>query len=125
MKRVGSQKRSTRLPEFLMQRQDFHPRGSGRPWSPLRSYHVALEDSYVRENWDCIDALCKYNRVPFDRAGERVQSWIVHEFAVQLDAMMFWDEFRGRWLTGPEFVYPEYPASLLKMKRPAHWRDGA
>jgi hypothetical protein len=48
----------TRLPEFLMQRHGFYPRGGGDRWKPGRPYHVALEDSYIRAHWDEIDALC-------------------------------------------------------------------
>jgi hypothetical protein len=49
-----------RLPEFMMQRKDFHQRGSGQyRWRNARPYHVALEDSYIRAHWGFIDALCK------------------------------------------------------------------
>jgi hypothetical protein len=109
-----------RLPEFLMQRHGFHPRGaSPKRYSPLRPYHVALKDDYVRENWGWINEVCKTNRVPFDSTGERIQrdgSWCVHEFAVQLEAIQFWDQFEGRWLHGEEFIYPERPTNLPKMK---------
>ena len=75
---------------------------------------------YVREHWVRIDALCKLNRIPFDATGEKIQRsgcWSVYEFAVQLDAIMFWDEFKGRWLVGDEFIYPDRPDSLPQMKR--------
>ena len=110
-----------RLPDFLVKWSGFAPRGKGKRWSPVRPYHVALEDCYLRENWDQIDALCKFNRVPFDATGEMIGAWRVYEFAVQLDALLFWDEFRGRWLLGDGFIYPERPGDLPKMKRPAHW----
>jgi hypothetical protein len=32
----------------MMQRQGFHPRGSGPRWRDDRPYHVALEDRYNR-----------------------------------------------------------------------------
>ncbi len=96
-----------------MQRRGFYSRG-GSPlrWSPTRPYHVALEDAYVRENWDQINTLTRMNGIPFDQTGERIERdgcWYVYEFAVQLDAIMFWDEFNGRWLRGEEFIYPERP----------------
>jgi NAD(P)-dependent dehydrogenase (short-subunit alcohol dehydrogenase family) len=66
-----------------------------------RPYHVALEDSYIRAHWGFIDAVCKLNSIPFDTTGERTErdgTWCVFEFAVQLDAIQFWDRFDGRWL---------------------------
>jgi hypothetical protein len=42
----------------------------------------------------------------------------VYEFGQQLDAMMFWDRFRGRWLYGEEFFYPERPDNMPVMKEP-------
>jgi hypothetical protein len=55
-------------------------------------------------------------------AGERIQrdgSWCVYEFAVQLDAIQFWDRFDGRWLRGEEFIYPDRPKGLPKLCEPA------
>jgi hypothetical protein len=75
-----------RLPEFMMQRKDFHRRGEGQyRWKKSRSYHVALEDAYIRAHWGFIDAVCKMNSIPFDGTGERIQrdgTWCVYEFAV-------------------------------------------
>jgi hypothetical protein len=110
-----------RLPELLNPHPGFGPRGCGHKWSPLRPYHVAIEDAYMRENWDDIDALCKFNCVPFDRTGERINKWIVCEFASQFDALMFWKEFRGRWLLGSDFFFPSPEPEVPKMKRPKHW----
>jgi hypothetical protein len=63
-----------RLPELLMQRRGFHPRGGGHDrWKPSRPYHVALEDSYVRAHWDEINALCKLNSIPFNATGEKIR----------------------------------------------------
>jgi hypothetical protein len=45
-RRIG--KAISRLPEFMMQRQGFHPRGGGTRWRADRPYHVAPEDRYVR-----------------------------------------------------------------------------
>lgn len=110
-----------RLPEFLMPRQAFVPRGGGVRWNASRPYHVALEDSYIRARWDFIDQVCKMNGLPFDATGERVGSgafWCVYEFEAQLDAIQFWDVFEGRWLRGSEFIFPERPPDLPKLKLP-------
>jgi hypothetical protein len=45
-RRIG--KAIARIPEFMMQRQGFHPRGGGPRFRADRPYHVALEDTYVR-----------------------------------------------------------------------------
>jgi hypothetical protein len=113
-----------RLPELLMQRRGFHARGGGDRWKPSRPYHVALEDSYVRAHWDEINALCKLNSIPFNPTGEKIRDgglWCVFEFTWQMDAIMFWDRFEGRWLRGPEFHYPERPKDLPKMKPLQNW----
>jgi hypothetical protein len=111
-----------RLPEFMMQRKDFHQRGGGQyRWRGARPYHVALEDSYIRAHWGFIDAVCKMNSIPFDGTGERIErdgSWCVYEFAVQLDAIQFWDRFDGRWLRGEEFIYPDRPKGLPQLCEP-------
>jgi hypothetical protein len=39
----------------------------------------------------------------------------VHEFGQQIDAMMFWARFNGRWLRGEEFSYPERPENMPEM----------
>ena len=111
-----------RLPEFMMQRRDFHPRGAGDfRWKRSRPFHVALADLYIREHWSFIDAVCKMNSIPFDGTGERIErdgSWRVYEFSVQLDAIQFWDRFDGRWLRGEEFIYPDRPKGLPKLREP-------
>ena len=112
-RRIG--KAIARIPEFLMQRQGFYQRGGGSRWRPDRPYHVALEDRYIREHWDEIDTLCKLNSLPFNGTGEVIESdgvWRVYEFTWQLDAILFWDRFEGRWLRGTEFHYPERPDNL-------------
>jgi hypothetical protein len=114
-----------RLPEFLMQRRGFCPRGGGyNRWKPHRPYHVALEDCYIRAHWDEIDALCKLNGIPFNATGEKIRDgglWCVYEFTWQLDAMQFWDRFEGRWLRGTEFHYPERPKEFPAMKPLKNW----
>jgi hypothetical protein len=42
--------------------------------------------------------------------------WRVYEFTWQMDAILFWDRFNGRWLRGTEFHYPERPANLPSLK---------
>jgi hypothetical protein len=111
-----------RLPDFMMQRKDFHRRGAGGyRWKASRPYHVALEDGYIRAHWFCIDAICRMNSIPFDGTGERIErdgSWCIYQFAVQLDAIQFWDRFKGRWLRGEEFIYPDRPQGLPQLREP-------
>jgi hypothetical protein len=105
-RRIG--KAIARIPEFMMPRQGFYPRGGGPRWRADRPYHVALEDQYIREHWDEIYAICRLNSLPFNATGEVIQSdgvWRVYEFAWQMDAILFWDRFQGRWLRGTEFHY--------------------
>jgi hypothetical protein len=121
-RRIG--KAISRLPEFMMQRQGFHQRGGGPRWHADRPYHVALEDRYIRENWSEIRALCQLNSLPFNATGEIIRNegvWLVHEFAWQMDAILFWDRFKGRWLRGTEFHYPERPANLPSLKPLENW----
>jgi hypothetical protein len=108
-----------RLPEFMAQRRGFFERGGGQRWNPKRPYHVALEDSYVREHWSGIDAICKLNSLPFNPTGEKILregTWCVYEFTWQMDAILFWHRFEGRWLRGDEFHYPETPQDLPPLK---------
>jgi hypothetical protein len=115
-----------RIPEFMMPRQGFHPRGGGKPYRADRPYHVALEDRYVRENWSEIYALCQLNSLPCNATGEVIRSdgvWCVYEFAVQMDAILFWDRFAGRWLRGSEFHFPERPENLPGLKPLKHWPE--
>jgi hypothetical protein len=80
-----------------------------------------LEDSYIRANYGEINELCKLNGIPFNATGEKIQSeglWCVYEFGQQLDAMMFWHRFRGRWLRGEEFFFPERPDNMPAMIEP-------
>src|SRR5258707_9789748 len=118
-RRIG--KAIARIPEFMMQRQGFYSRGGGLRWRADRPYHVALEDRYIREHWDEIDALCKLNSLPFNATGEVIESggvWRVYEFTWQMDAILFWARFEGRWLRGTEFHYPERPENLPSLKPP-------
>jgi len=112
----------SRIPEFMMQRGGFYSRGPGNyRFNPARPYHVALQDSYIREHYDGITELCRLNDIPFDSTGEKIRKdglWCVHEFGQQLDAMMFWDRFKGRWLRGEEFSFPERPDNMPQMKEP-------
>jgi hypothetical protein len=86
---------------------------------PSRLYHVALQDWYVRGNWDRINALCAYNGISFDPTGQRINRhwhWCVYEFTRQVDAIMFWDKFGGRWMRHNDFFYPYRPEDMPEMK---------
>lgn len=114
-----------RLPELLNARQRFAFRGSGKRWRRERPYHVAISSMYLQSHWFEMDALCRFNYVPFDATGERFSApsgvWCVYEFARQDDAIMFWQQFDGRWMHGDEFIFPECTADLPRMKMPADW----
>ncbi len=121
-RRIG--KAIARIPEILMPRTGFYPRSGGHRWRADRPYHVAIENNFLRENWFEIDALCKLNSLPLNATGEIIRdggTWRVHEFAWQMDAILFWDRFKGRWLRGTEFHYPERPADLPQLKPLANW----
>jgi len=121
-RRIG--KAISRIPEFMSQRQGFYPRGGGPRFRADRPYHVALEDMYIRERWAEIDAVCRVNSLPLNATGETIQNdgvWKVYEFTWQMDAILFWDRFQGRWLRGSEFHYPERPANLPSLKPLANW----
>ena len=80
---------------------------------------MALEDSYIRAHWGEIDALCRLNSLPLISTGEVIQNegvWRVYEFTWQMDAILFWHRFQGRWLRGDEFHYPETPQDLPPLK---------
>jgi hypothetical protein len=120
----------SRIPEFMMRRRGFYSRGRGKyRWRAARPYQVALEDGYIRAHWHVINELCKLNGIPFYATGEKIQRdgvWCVYEFGQQLDAMMVWDRFKGRWLRGEEFSYPERPENMPTMKeteRSRRWNE--
>src|SRR5271167_1053408 len=51
--------------------------------------------------------------------GETIRdggTWRVYEFTWLMDAILFWDRFKGRWLRGSEFHYPERSADFPKLK---------
>ncbi len=113
-----------RLPEFMMQRKEFYPRGGGDfRWRASRPYHVALNDLFIREHWGFIEAVCRMNSIPFDPTGQRITRggvlYVVYEFAVQLHAIQFWDRFDGRWLRHGDFMYPDKPTDLPKLREPS------
>lgn len=70
-RRIG--KAIARIPEFMMPRQGFYPRGGGPRCLADRPYHVALEDRYIREHWDEINALCRLNSLPLNATGEAIE----------------------------------------------------
>jgi len=45
--------------------------------------------------------------------------YVVYEFTLQLHAIQFWDRFDGRWLRHGDFMYPDKPSDLPKLKEPA------
>jgi hypothetical protein len=45
----------------------------------------------------------------------------VYEFTWQMDAILFWERFEGRWLRGTEFHYPERPENLPSLKPLENW----
>jgi hypothetical protein len=64
----------SRIPEFMMQRRGFYSRGPGNyRWKAALPYHVALEDGYIRANYDTISELCKLNGIPFNATGEKIR----------------------------------------------------
>jgi hypothetical protein len=93
---------------------------TGSTGVPSHPYHVALEDFFVRERWDDIDACCRFNDVPFDPTGEVFEhegkKWRTYHFIRQFEAIRFWDKFAGRWMLGDQFIYPERPKHLIAMR---------
>jgi len=85
---------------------------SGRSLFRGEPYHILLARIGI-------DALCKLNSLPFNATGETIRddgTWRVHEFAWQMDAILFWASFKGRWLRGSEFHHPERPDDLPQLK---------
>lgn len=112
-----------RLPEFLLRYPGFYSRDGGDfRWKRSHPYNVALPDMYVRENWGGINAICKLNDLPFDPTGQRMTRggvlYVVYEFALQLHAIQFWNRFDGRWLRHGDFMYPDKPPNLPKLREP-------
>lgn len=112
------------LPELMMP-AEFAPRGEGVRWRRERPFHVAIQDIFARAKWGWMEAMCRLNKVPMDRTGEKMeregQLWLVFEFERLSDAIMFWDAFGGRWLLGYEFHYPKRTGNLPKMKPVKNW----
>lgn len=115
-----------RIPEFMRTYPDFVPRSPqrcGRYWKSSHPFHVALQDAYVRENYDEIVSCCRYNGVPYEPTGEKIgrgAMWLTYEFARQFDAIRFWDKFRGQWLQENEFISPTLPSDFPRMKSLGH-----
>lgn len=116
-----------RVPDFLRTYPEFEQRRverKGRYWKSSHPYHVALKNAYVQENYDEIVACCRYNNVPFDATGEKLDligiRWLTYEFARQFDAIRFWDKFNGIWLVRDEFIYLGRPNDLPRMKSLKH-----
>ena len=115
-----------RLPEFLKAEPAFPVRGVTRigRWRSSHPYHVALQNAYVQENYDEIAACCRFNKVPFDPTGEKMDRglvrWLVYEFAFQFDAIRFWDKFNGKWIVGEDFIEPTPPTEFKPMQSLKH-----
>lgn len=111
-----------RLPEFLKAEPAFPARRVKQiaRWRSSHPYHVALQEAYVQENYDEILACCRYNKVPFDATGEKMERglvrWGVYEFAFQFDAIRFWDKFNGKWIVGEDFIEAEAPQDFKRMQ---------
>jgi hypothetical protein len=106
-RRIG--KAISRIPEFMMPRQGFYPRGEGKRWRPDRPYHVALQDQYIREHWGEIDALCRLNSLPLNATGEAIQKdgvWRVYEFTWQMDASCSGIASKAVGYVGQNFTIP-------------------
>jgi hypothetical protein len=61
---------------------------------------------------------------PVNATGEKIRDdglWCVYEFTWQMDAILFWARFEGRWLRGSEFHYPERPKDLQSMIPLENW----
>jgi len=122
-RRIG--KAIARIPEFMMPRRAVFIRAAG-VCATARTVPIMsrLKTDSFREHWAEIDALCKLNSLPHNATGEVIQNdgvWRVYEFAWQMDAILFWDRFEGRWLRGSEFHYPERPENLPMLKPLANW----
>jgi hypothetical protein len=104
-RRIG--KAIARIPEFMMPCQGFYPRGGGLRWRGDRPYHVALEDHYIREQWDEIDALCRFNSLPFNATGEVIENdgvWRDYEFTLQMKCDPVLGALRG--VLAASFTFP-------------------
>jgi hypothetical protein len=107
-------KAMARIPEFLIRAPGFYSRqGGDKRWKSSSPYHVALQDWYVREQWDRINAICAYNGVPFDPTGERINRdglWCVygrrHHVLGQISGAL--DASRRFFLSGPTRGYSGY-----------------
>lgn len=91
----------------------------------VQRFFVALEDRYIREHRDEIYALCRLNSRPFNATGEVIQNdgaWRVYAFTWQMDAILFWERFEGRWLGGKEFHYPDRQENLPSLKPLENWQ---
>jgi hypothetical protein len=45
----------------------------------------------------------------------------VYEFAWQMDAILFWDRFNGRWLAARSFTFPSGRSILPSLKLLENW----
>ena len=100
------------------------PAAADRAGVPIAPTTSLLRTATSANTGDEIDALCRLNSLPFYTTGEVIQNdgvWRVYEFTWQMDAILFWDRFEGRWLRGSEFHYPERPENLPSLKPLQNW----
>jgi hypothetical protein len=61
-----------RIDEFMMQRRSFYTRGQATTAGARRDRSMSpFADSYVRANRGDINAMCRFNGIPFDAAVEK------------------------------------------------------
>src|SRR6185437_5139174 len=112
-----------RIPELLMPRKGFHPCGGGPRWRTAARITSRSRTIFCARTGSR-STRCKLNSLPFNATGETIRddgTWRVYEFTWQMDAILFWDRFKGRWLRGSEFHYPERPADLPELKPLTNW----
>jgi hypothetical protein len=105
-RRIG--KASSRIPEFMMQRQGFHQRG-GRVTLACRAAVSCCAGGYLHARTGTKSTrfagstVCR--SIQPGRVIQNEGQWKVFEFTWQMDAILFWDRSNGRWLHGTEFHY--------------------
>ncbi|TYL86098.1 hypothetical protein [Bradyrhizobium cytisi] len=78
--------------------------------------------------WDEIYALCRPSGLAFNATGQDIKDdgvWKVFEFTWQMDAILLWARFEGRWLRDREFHYPERPKNPPALKPLESWPESS
>jgi amino acid transporter len=89
-------------------------------WSTTTRWRTVISESTGTKS----TLFANFNSLPFNATGEVIESggvWRVYEFTWQMDAILFWARFEGRWLRGTEFHYPERPENLPSLKPLKNW----